>query len=171
MSAIKLSNLDQTIKGQELRYLYVILFWGWKIAKTIKFWQPHHTSLLSLAIAMLPSLLYFMGDPPSWMRVPYPVGVKNAGCLRRQPVSSLLVCPDRIKSIKWMKKTFSVEFWRLFVLWVLHTTNLNACLLKQYLNSYLAIGIQLILNILKTLATLVFLHSSSNTNRNILVGF
>jgi len=30
----------------------------------------HHTSLLSLAIATLPSLLYFMGEPPSWMRVP-----------------------------------------------------------------------------------------------------
>lgn len=30
-------------------------------------------------MAMLPSLLYLMGEPPSWMRVPYPVGVKKAG--------------------------------------------------------------------------------------------
>lgn len=80
MSSIKLSNLDQT-KDKNLMYIS-------KIKKIATFTQsatifdrdmPHCTSLLSLAMATLPSLLYFMGEPPSWMRVPYPVGVKNAG--------------------------------------------------------------------------------------------
>ena len=33
------------------------------------------TSLGWLGICMLPSLLYLMGEPPWWTRVPYPVGV------------------------------------------------------------------------------------------------
>ena len=36
------------------------------------------TSLGSLAISIEPSAAYLMGDPPSWTRVPYAVGVKNA---------------------------------------------------------------------------------------------
>lgn len=37
------------------------------------------TSLGSLAMATVPSLLYLIGDPPSWISVPYPVAVKKAG--------------------------------------------------------------------------------------------
>jgi len=76
MFAIKLSNLDQTIKTQELDpHKYFFFFSESEKIKNM-FWTifdsdlHHHTSLLSLAIATLPSLLYFMGEPPSWMRVP-----------------------------------------------------------------------------------------------------
>ena len=40
---------------------------------------PDLTSLNSLAIAIFPSSPYLIGEPPSCIKVPYPVGVKNAG--------------------------------------------------------------------------------------------
>lgn len=39
----------------------------------------YFTSLGSLARAIVPSLLYLIGDPPSCTKVPYPVLVKKAG--------------------------------------------------------------------------------------------
>lgn len=59
------------------------------------------TSLFSLAMAMLPSLLYLIGDPPSCISVPYPVAVKKAGIPAPPALILSASVPCGEKAHKW----------------------------------------------------------------------
>ena len=57
---------------------------GWPfVLNTLNAWSKRAVSVtlcsLGAVIRMVSSLLNLMGSPPSWTKVPYPVGVKKAG--------------------------------------------------------------------------------------------
>lgn len=77
MSAVKLLNLDQTIKGQEFRYMYVSFFWGWKNGKKHKVLtaSPHLSALTCNSNAAISVVFY--GWPPLLDESAIPGGSKK----------------------------------------------------------------------------------------------